>query len=263
MLEVGQLLDGKYRILDGVNQSEMSDVYFAIDESNNKLLAVKEAHKNVTIDLCTIEQELIAETDMLKKLKHPHLPGIADIIDTTTSYIIIMDYINGYLLDEVVRDFGAQPEEAVIDWAKQLCDVYIYLHGKNPPIICRNPNLCNITLQSDISDEYPWGKIYLIDFVTARINKSFREDETDVFGLRYDCDFYTNAGSNIMYIGATMYSLVTGRPLIYLIDGYKTRHNPSRKLKKIITKCMERYPISGTYQSCNELKHDLMRIKTN
>ena len=123
MLKVGQLLDGKYKILNKVGQGGMSIVYLAMSESANTQWAAEEFCKDGMLNFEDFEQDLIVETDILKKLKHPNLSSIADIINTDDSFIVVKDYIKGNSLDEIIRDFGAQPQEAVIDWAKQLCDV--------------------------------------------------------------------------------------------------------------------------------------------
>ena len=47
------------------------------------------------------------------------------------------DYIEGESLDKILNEYGAQPEELVITWAKQLCDALSYLHSQKPPIIYR------------------------------------------------------------------------------------------------------------------------------
>ena len=135
MLEIGSLVDGKYKILNKVGQGGMSVVYLAMNEKANKQWAVKEVRKDGIKDFEVVKQGLVAETDILKKLNHPHLPSIIDVIDTDDSFIIIMDYIQGNSLNKALEEYGAQPQEYVIDWAKQLCDVLGYLHTRTPAII--------------------------------------------------------------------------------------------------------------------------------
>ena len=82
MLEVGSLVDGKYKILNKVGQGGMSVVYLAMNERANKQWAVKEVRKDGVLDFESVKQGLVAETDILKKLSHPNLPSIVDVIDT-------------------------------------------------------------------------------------------------------------------------------------------------------------------------------------
>lgn len=161
MLKIGSLVDGKYKILSKVGQGGMSVVYMAINEKANKTWAVKEVRKDGVLDFEAVKQGLVSETDILKKLSHPNLPSIIDVIDTDDSFIIIMDYIQGNSLNKALEEYGAQPQDRVIEWAKQLCDVLGYLHSRQPPIIYRDMKPANIMLKPD-------GNVTLIDFGTAR-----------------------------------------------------------------------------------------------
>ena len=68
MLQIGSLIDGKYRILSKVGQGGMSVVYLAINEKANKNWAVKEVRKDGIKDFEIVKQGLVAETDILKTL---------------------------------------------------------------------------------------------------------------------------------------------------------------------------------------------------
>ena len=135
MLEIGSLIDGKYKILNKVGQGSMGVVYMAINEKANKTWAVKEVRKDGVLNFEAVKQGLVAETSILKKLSHPSLPSIIDVIDTEDTFLIIMDYVQGNSLNKALEEYGAQPQEYVIEWAKQLCDVLGYLHSRQPPII--------------------------------------------------------------------------------------------------------------------------------
>ena len=175
MLKIGSLVDGKYKILSKVGQGGMSVVYMAINEKANKTWAVKEVRKDGVLDFEAVKQGLVAETDILKKLSHPNLPSIIDVIDTDDSFIIIMDYIQGNSLNKALEEYGAQPQDRVIEWAKQLCDVLGYLHSRQPPIIYRDMKPANIMLKPD-------GNVTLIDFGTAREFKEKNLADTTCLG---------------------------------------------------------------------------------
>ena len=93
MLEIGSIVDGKYRILSKVGQGGMSTVYLAINEKANKPWAIKEVRKDGIQNFEVVRQSLIVETDLLKKLKHDNLPSIIDIIDQDDNFLIVMYYI--------------------------------------------------------------------------------------------------------------------------------------------------------------------------
>ena len=80
MLEIGSLLDGKYKILNKIGQGGMSIVYLAMNEKANKQWAVKEMRKEKNRNYEVMKQSLITATNLLEELKHPYLPSIADII---------------------------------------------------------------------------------------------------------------------------------------------------------------------------------------
>ena len=103
MLEIGSIVDGKYRILSKVGQGGMSTVYLAINEKANKPWAIKEVRKDGIQNFEVVRQSLIVETDLLKKLKHDNLPSIIDIIDQDDNFLIVMDYIEGITLDKVIN----------------------------------------------------------------------------------------------------------------------------------------------------------------
>ena len=260
MLEIGSLVDGKYKILNKVGQGGMSVVYLAMNEKANKQWAVKEVRKDGIKDFEVVKQGLVAETDILKKLNHPNLPSIIDVIDTDDSFIIIMDYIQGNSLNKALDEYGAQPQENVIEWAKQLCDVLGYLHTRNPAIIYRNMKPANIMLKPD-------GNITLIDFGTAREFKEKNLADTTCLGTvgyaapeQFGGMGQTDARTDIYCLGATLYHLVTGmNPCEPPYDMYPIRQiNPtlSSGLERIIAKCTQRNP-ADRYQSAAELMYAL------
>ena len=76
MLEIGSVIDGKYKILNVVGKGGMSIVYLAMNERANKQWAVKEIRKDGSQNYEVVKQNLVAETDMLKRLHHQNLPSI-------------------------------------------------------------------------------------------------------------------------------------------------------------------------------------------
>lgn len=91
MTQIGTVIDGKYEILTEIGRGGMSIVYLAMDTHLNKQWAVKEikkkgSGKNDEI----VVNSLLAEANMMKRLDHPSLPRIVDIIDNgVTIYVVI------------------------------------------------------------------------------------------------------------------------------------------------------------------------------
>ena len=260
MLKIGSIIDGKYKILNKVGQGGMSVVYLAMNERANKQWAIKEVRKDGVKDFELIKQGLIVETDMLKKLSHPSLPSIVDVIEDDNTFLIVMDYIQGNPLSKTLEEYGAQSQENVVEWAKQLCDVLGYLHSRKPPIIYRDMKPANVMLKPD-------GSITLIDFGTAREYKSKNIADTTCLGTigyaapeQFGGMGQTDARTDIYCLGATLYHLVTGmNPCEPPYEIKPIRQiNPalSNGLEKIIMKCTQRDP-DARYQSCAELMYDL------
>ena len=261
MLEIGSLVDGKYKILSEIGHGGMSVVYMAINEKANKTWAVKEVRKDARMDFNIVRQGLMAEIDTLKRLKHPYLPSIVDVIEDDETFIIVMDYVEGRSLDKILEEHGVQQESVVVEWAKQLCDVLSYLHSRTPAIIYRDMKPANVMLKPD-------GTVTLIDFGTAKNYEINYGETTGIGTIGYAApEQYigsglgrTDARTDIYCLGMTLYHLLTGQdPCRNLISDTSIRAvNPalSRGLDSIIRKCTAHQP-EDRYQSCEELMYDL------
>ena len=258
MTEVGTVIDGKYEILKEIGRGGMSIVYLAMDKRLNKQWAVKEIRKKSSgkHDEIVINS-LLAEANMMKKLDHPSLPRIVDIIEDGSTIYVIMDYIEGESLDKILNEYGAQPEELVSGWAKQLCDALAYLHSQKPPIIYRDMKPANVMLK-------PEGNIKIIDFGIAREYKEQNLADTTVLGTKgyappEQYSGQTDGRSDIYALGMTMHHLLTGvDPRNGEPYASVRQWNPelSEGIEIIIDKCVE--PASeNRYQTCAELLYDL------
>lgn len=258
MAEIGSVIDGKYEILTEIGHGGMSVVYLAMDTHLNKQWAVKEikkkgSGKNDEI----VVNSLLAEANMMKRLDHPSLPRIVDIIDNGITIYVVMDYIEGESLDKILAEYGAQPEELVIGWAKQLCDALSYLHSQKPPIIYRDMKPANVMLK-------PEGNIKIIDFGIAREYKEQSLADTTVLGTKgyappEQYSGQTDARSDIYALGMTMHHLLTGiDPRTGEAYAPVRMWNPevSEGMEMIIDKCVQP-AAEHRYQNCQDLLYDL------
>lgn len=262
LAEIGSVIEGKYEILKLVGRGGMSKVYLAMDKRLNKQWAVKEIEKS-TREKNTNEvviQSAIAEANLIKRLDHPALPRIVDIIDRDNVIYVIMDYIEGEPLSKIIDEYGAQPQELVIEWAKQLCEVLDYLHTRKPSIIYRDMKPANVMLKPD-------GNLKLIDFGIAREFKEKNLADTVSLGTKgyaapeqFGGKGQTDARTDVYCLGVTLYHLVTGQnPSEPPYELYPIRNwnpNLSGGLEKIILKCTQLNP-DDRYQSCAELLYAL------
>ncbi len=261
MATIGTVIDGKYEILKLIGRGGMSKVYLAMDKRLNKQWAVKEISKYARDkNNEVVIQSAIAEANMIKRLDHVALPRIVDILDDKEVIYVVMDYIEGEPLSSVLDEYGAQPQELVIEWAKQLCEVLDYLHTQNPPIIYRDMKPANVMMKPD-------GNLKLIDFGIAREYKEQNLADTVSLGTKgyaapeqFGGKGQTDARTDVYCLGVTLYHLVTGQnPCEPPYELYPIRHwNPalSGGLERIIMKCTQLNP-DDRYQSCAELLYAL------
>lgn len=258
MAEIGSVIDGKYEILTEIGHGGMSVVYLAMDTHLNKQWAVKEIKKkgNGKNDEVVVNS-LLAEANLMKRLDHPALPRIVDIIDNGVTIFVVMDYIEGESLDKILAEYGSQSEELVIGWAKQLCDALSYLHSQKPPIIYRDMKPANVMLK-------PEGNIKIIDFGIAREYKELSLADTTVLGTKgyappEQYSGQTDARSDIYALGMTMHHLLTGiDPRTGEAYAPVRMWNPevSEGMEMIIDKCVQP-AAERRYQNCQDLLYDL------
>ncbi len=152
-----QLFDNKYKVIRVLGQGGMSKVFLAENIKLNTLWAIKEIKKDKNQHV-----DLLAEPNALKKLRHPSLPRIFDIIENEEYIYIVQDYIEGTDVSKLVMEHRTIEEDRVLKWAKQIADVFIYLHNLKPnPMIYRDMKPGNLIVDHD-------DNIKVIDFGIAR-----------------------------------------------------------------------------------------------
>lgn len=107
MAKLGDLIDGKYEVLRLAGEGGMSRVWLVQDVRLNKLWAAKEigrTAKDASNEV--VIQSLIAEANLMKRLDHPALPRIVDIIEDGKTIFVIMDYVEGESLDKTLKRLG-------------------------------------------------------------------------------------------------------------------------------------------------------------
>lgn len=262
MAVFGQVIDDKYEILKLIGEGGMSKVYLAMDKRLNKSWAVKEIEKKAKDrNNEIVVQSAIAEANLIKQFDNPAIVRIVDIIDNGNVIYIVEDFVEGETLEALVEADGAQSEELVVDWAKQICEALDYLHTRTPPIIYRDMKPANVMLT-------PEGKIRVIDFGIAREYKEQSQKDTTSLGTRAyapkeQFGGKTDARSDIYSLGVTMFQMVTGLdPCLATTEIKPVRQiNPalSEGIETIIQKCVQQNP-DKRYQSCVELMYDLEHI---
>lgn len=261
MLQIGSLVDNKYKIIREIGRGGMSVVWLAIHERLDCAVAVKGFQKKGTEFDRIVRSSLFKEAEILTRLNHPSLPRIFDVVDTDDMFLIIMTYIEGETLGQLLRRQGAQSQELVIHWCEQLCDVLKYLHTRTPPIIYGDMKPDNIMLQPD-------GELMLLDFGAAC---AYGTEKLIAMGTRgyaapeqYSTKEQIDGRADIYGLGVTLHQLVTGKkptgPSCELKPIRQYDPTLSVGLEQIIEKCTQR-DAGHRFQSIHELENALNTYK--
>lgn len=263
MLENGTVLDEKYEILKQIGRGGTSTVYLAMNQKLNQQWVIKEIDNTQnTIDM----ERVLKEARMMMSFDHPAIPRIVDIIERPGFTYIIMDYVSGQSLAYELKANGPQPQTVVIDWAKQICNVLVYLHSLNPPIIYHDLKPGNIILKE------PERNLKLIDFGEARpcINGNApgagKTREYAAPEQQKETRGNTDQRTDIYCFGTTLYRLLTGKfapispePVGSIREKFPEL-NISKGMDNIIKKCTQVDP-NKRFQSTKELMAALENIQ--
>lgn len=211
-----RLSAGRYVIQAKLAQGGMSAIYKAQDgRLSNRVVAIKEMNE-LTIEPTERPQVLDSfkrEAEILSGLDHPNLVKVFDLFEEDGRHYMIMEFIPGRALLEILEEEGpgGLPEDRVLAWAGQLCDVLAYLHSQQPKkIIYRDLKPGNVMELTGTT------RVKLIDFGIARLYKPGKRKDTIDFGTpgyaapeQYGTG-QTDERSDIYSLGATLHHLLTG-----------------------------------------------------
>lgn len=270
-MEPGIVVGKRYQLLTKIGTGGMSTVYLALDTVLNKQWAAKEI-KDVSDpeQRELIVQSIVTEANMIKSFDHPAIPRIVDLVDESGTLYVIMDYVEGRSLSAVLATDGPQPEDEVVNWGLQLCDALEYLHRRTPPVIYRDMKPSNVMLK-------PNGLVQIIDFGIAR---EYRDDggsvtaamgDTVQLGTRgyappeqYGGGGQTDARTDVYALGATMYTMLTGKnpaePPYQILPLRQVDASLSPALERVIAKATQPDPVDR-YQDCAELAYALSHYR--
>lgn len=212
MLAPNTLLQGRYLVMRLLGQGGMGAVYQATDRKFGNAVALKETFYN---DL-QLRKAFSHEARLLNRLRHAALPVVTDYFAIGERQFLVMQYIPGKDLEQLLADRKAQSQgvfmpSQVLRWADQLLDALEYLHSQKPPIIHRDIKPQNLKLT-------PRGEVILLDFGLAKgivthqsqVSQSIRGYTPNYASLEQIRGTGTDSRSDLYSIGATMYHLLTG-----------------------------------------------------
>lgn len=210
----GAMLEGRYLIQDVIGVGGMGSVYRARDmhfPNVVKLVAVKEMINQGRDPAVrqTLIQNFEREANILVTLNHFSIPKIFDYFSHEERSYLVLEYIHGKDLEAILGETtGLLPEDQVITWAIEICDVLEYLHGHKPePIIFRDMKPSNIMINHQ-------GHVILVDFGIAKtfqIGQKGTMIGTEGYSPPEQYRGDATLRADIYSLGATLHHLLTKR----------------------------------------------------
>lgn len=205
-----QLLQGRYLVTAALGQGGMGAVYLAEDvQLFSRRCVVKEmlAGHLSPADRAEAERNFQREAALLASLRHPAIPQIFDYFVEVNRYFLVMEYVEGESLAARAARAGPPPENELLRYAAQICDVLSYLADQRPPVVHRDVKPANILLRGDPA------QAVLVDFGVAK-PKAGRSTDTSAWGTRGYAPPEQIAGraeprSDVYALAASLYHLLT------------------------------------------------------
>lgn len=258
MLNPDTIIHKKYIIRKRIGIGGMSSVWLAEELGTANIWAIKDIDKTSKAFKAMMRADgKLSEVEIVKNLNHPFIPHVNDVYEDDTSIQIVMEYVDGRNLKDILLKRGPIAEPLAIKIVKDLTEIFIYLHTRPDPVIYRDLKPGNVMVQSD-------GEIRLIDFGVAILMNEDKDRKalgTRGYAAPEQFKGIANAKSDIFTLGATLYSLLTG--IIPSEKGYDysdvLERNPSvsPKLANIITKATSENP-DDRYINASEFLKDLV-----
>ncbi len=268
-LQANTVLLARYKIIGVLGGGGQGAVYQARDlnfPDVQKRVAVKEMLNPATdpnLRAATLKT-FQREANILAMLTHPAIPKIYDFFDWNDRAYLVMEYINGKDLEELISTTKELPVDKVVEWAIDLCDVLEYLHNQQPePIIFRDMKPANVMIDH-------LAKVRLIDFgIAKKFDPTVKHTMIGTEGYSAPEQYKGNVSplSDVYSLGATLHHVLTRRdPRLEPPFSFSERpildinEHVSRELAEVVEKAVEFEP-ENRFQSCLEMKQALDAVR--
>ncbi|MCF6095837.1 Stk1 family PASTA domain-containing Ser/Thr kinase [Thermovorax subterraneus] len=271
---IGKTLGNRYVVLEEIGGGGMAVVYKARCTLLNRIVAIKVLRSEYSHDENFV-MRFRREAQAAASLSHPNIVNIYDVGQEDGIYYIVMEYVEGKTLKELIRQEAPLSPSKVIEIAKQICDALECAH-KNK-IVHRDIKPHNIIIT-------PEGMVKVTDFGIARASTG--STITNTGGLIGSAHYlspeqarggFVDERSDIYSLGVLLYEALTGRVpfdgdspvavalkhiqeepklISQLIPGFPLA------LEKIVMKCISKSP-DERFQKVSELKRELTKAEKN
>ena len=229
------ILANRYRVIKRLSKGGMGSVYLAEDNKLHMKWAVKEIGEASEFYEFTRKSEV----SVLRSVSHPNLPRVTDIFDENKKTYMVMDYIEGRTLEEILSSDKKIPSVKFYQWSIEITSALSYLHSMNPPVIYRDMKPSNIMIR-------PSGSAVLIDFGTAKGSADIKDEYalgTKKYAAPEQYDGISDKRSDIYSLGRVI--------------GEMAGNGANILIKRICKKCTRRMP-EKRYRSAENVKRDLI-----
>lgn len=271
---IGVILGGRYEILEKIGEGGMSEVYKAKCHKLNRFVAVKVLKKQFA-DNEEISQKFKKEATAIANLSDANIVNILDVGTQDTIDYIVMEYINGKTLKDLIKFNGKLSYTTAINIALQIAKALDCAHRNN--IIHRDIKPQNILVTES-------GEIKVTDFGIAKsVDSQTITNTTSVIGSAHYLSpeqargTYIDFRTDIYSLGVVLYEMVTGvlpfegdSPVTVALKHIQEDPIPPKNLNSsipsslnnLILKAIQKEPIKR-YINAKELIQDLNKIKEN
>ena len=201
------MIANRYEVIQHIGQGGMADVFLAIDTILNRQVAIKILRADLSTDAVSIlrfEREAQAAT----ALAHPNIVEIYDVGDYKGHHYIVMEYVPGKTLKQIIRERGPLLNEETVDIMKQLVSAISEAHSRG--IIHRDIKPQNVIIKSD-------GTLKILDFgiATAKGSMQLTQANNVMGSVHYLAPELAKGEpatvqSDIYALGIVMFEMLTG-----------------------------------------------------
>lgn len=203
---IGRLIDGRYQVRSRIARGGMATVYLATDQRLDRLVAVKIMHGHLADD-SQFKERFIQEARSAARLAHPNVVNVFDQGQDHESAYLVMEYLPGITLRELLQEYGALTPEQTLDIGEAVLAGLSAAHKAG--IVHRDLKPENVLLADD-------GRIKIGDFGLARAASANTATGAALLGtIAYLSPELITRGiadtrSDIYALGIMMFEMLTG-----------------------------------------------------